>query len=245
MESIWDSSEGIDDARWWWPIKEMANGLYKIPHRRPPVQVAGTYATPTTQGQAQNMGLHYTGSQTVGPRHERVHILSRENVGLENKPNFDTYRFKQFGKKWREVNAKGKPVDPEYTDLLKPTNKIEGWSGLVVEDIDPVMGEVKYRQYTQSPIAQEEEKAFSKWLEEVVPEEAQREFQMRSPFQRKVLRDSFKAEQESKRKNKEAASSMFGTALREAMVGAVEAMPREDWVEFDNKQIDRDPWVVE
>ena len=134
----------------------MANGIRKVPHRRPQLQVAGTYATPTTQGQAQNRGLHYTGSHLVGG--DRVHLLARENVGIQGKPNFDTYRFRRFGKKWREVNAKGKPVDPEYTDLLKPTDKIiEGWSGLVVEDIDPVMGKVKYRQYTQNPLAKAEE----------------------------------------------------------------------------------------
>lgn len=183
---------------------------------------------------------------------ERVHLLARKNVGIQgrtNKPNFDTYRFRQFGKKWREVDAKGKPVDPEYTDLLKPTDKIKkGWSGLVVEDIDPVMGEVQYREYAQSPLAQEEEKAFSKWLEEVVKDEQEREFQMRMPFQRKVLWDSFKAEQESKRKNKEAASSMFRhrniSHTAQPPEGLV-APPLEDWVEFDNEQVERDPWVVE
>ena len=192
----------------------------KVPHRRPKLQVAGTYATPMKQNVAeldpnwdsQNRGLHYTGSHLIphGPsRGERIHLMTRENVGIENKPNFETFRFRKFGKKWREVDAKGKAVDPDHTQYITPNDKIEGWSGLVVEDIDPVVGKVKYRQYVQSPIAQAEEKAFKGWLEEFISDPFERELRMKSPFERTVLKNTFKAEMKARSKNREAAANMF------------------------------------
>ena len=133
------------------------NVLIKVPHRRPPIREASfppshivgqPYERPTR--------VYYGGTSNIpgrGPGFQGVHKLYRPYPELKpNRPTAREYRFKQFGDKWREVDRVGNPVDPEDTIYLNPADPIKGWGGIVVENIDPEMGSVKYRQYDMESI---------------------------------------------------------------------------------------------
>jgi len=114
-------------------------------------EVAGA-EFPLDDEEEKDFDLRYTGSTSIGGN--KVYHLARKKVPetgvlLKGRGHFDTYRFMRFGDKYREVNSKGKPVD-RTTDKLK-----KGWSGIVVEAIDPDSSKpVKYRQY---PVKSDEE----------------------------------------------------------------------------------------